>query len=284
MKHRIFSIALVVCLTFALAVPVCAAETDSSTLPNSVGGTTVGGIDNYGPENPIHPYSDKDTSIHPNWSSGINSTHQFITGNAINLIRNAVSSYPLASYTSALKTRSDWPDDSQKSQGENDNGLFLGHFYDPSTGKTYDNSSSPTAKTRLVNRYQLAVSQYKAGNKDTAMTHLAFALHYAADLSTPHHAANKTALNSNHTKYEKWVKDHQNNYVATSLSSSTLSLAKSTSIGDMGHNFAVNAKAQINNALNDSTFGVATQNALPKAQRNCAAVIYKFLVDVGAVR
>lgn len=66
--------------------------------------------------------------------------------------------------------------------------------------------------------------------------------------------------------------------------SDALSWAKRTSISDMGHNFAVNAKAQINNALSSNTYATATRNALPKAQRNCAVVIYKFLVDVGAVK
>lgn len=259
-------------LAMSLAVPAWGVSTDS------------GDISFVTPEGMVHPYNDVNYGdADPQWSSGLNSTHQFITEKAISLVRSAVSSYPLASYTSALKTRSDWPDSSLNSQGEDDAGLFIGHFYDPDTGRSWDGATSPTAKSRLVSRYQRAVSSYKAGNRDEAMTSLAFALHYAADLSTPHHAANKTALNSNHTSYESWVKNNQNSYVATSLSSSTLTWARNTSISDMGHNFAVNAKAQINNALSSSTYATATSNALPKAQRNCAAVLYKFLVDVGAV-
>lgn len=273
MKKRILSIAMALCLALPFAIPVYAIDISEGPM--------------FTPDNPAHPYSDRPINAdEPNWSSGVSSTHQFITDNAIKLVRNVVSSYPLTSYTSTLKTQSDWPDSSIESQskGENDNGLFIGHFYDPATGQTYDNSYSPTAKTRLVNHYQTAVSQYKAGNKSSAMTSLAFALHYAADLSTPHHAANKTVANSNHAHYESWVKDNQSNYIETTLSSDALSWAKSTSIGDMGHNFAVNAKAQINYALSSSTYATATRNALPKAQRNCAVVIYKFLVDVGAVR
>lgn len=52
----------------------------------------------------------------------------------------------------------------------------------------------------------------------------------------------------------------------------------------MGHNFAVNAKEQIGNAKIRAKFATATANALPKAQRNCAAILYKFLIDVGAVK
>lgn len=273
MKKKMLSIALALCLALSLAIPVCAAEITEEPMIT--------------PSSPIHPYSNPPIDTNdPNWSSGYPSTHQFITENAIKLVRNVVSSYPLTSYTSTLKTQSDWPDSSIESysMGENDNGLFLGHFYDPDTRTTYDGSSSPTAKVRLVNHYQAAVSRYKAGNKSSAMTSLAFALHYAADLSTPHHAANKTAANSNHVAYENWVKNNQNSYIETSLSSDALSWAKRTSISDMGHNFAVNAKAQINNALSSNTYATATRNALPKAQRNCAVVIYKFLVDVGAVK
>lgn len=271
-----------VLLTTAMLISILSVGTSAANVIEGSVSTEI-----ISPENPAHPYLPEPGPNEPNWGSGYNSTHQFITGNAINLIRNAVSSYPLSSYTTTLKTQSDWPDssDESKSRGENDAGLFLGHFYDPTTGKTWDDSTSPNAKIRLTNNYQRAVSAYKAGNKANAMSYLAFALHYAADLSTPHHAANVTATNAsgNHTAYENWVKNNQNSYVETSLSASTLTWAKNTSIGDMGHNFAVNARTQINNAMSSSTFATAASNTLPKAQRNCAAVIYKFLVDVGAV-
>lgn len=56
----------------------------------------------------IHSYSDSDDVYFPNWSSGgvlgLNSTHSFITQNAINLVKNNVSGYPLSSYTTTLVT------------------------------------------------------------------------------------------------------------------------------------------------------------------------------------
>ena len=117
MKKRMISLALALCLALSLAVPVCAADVSDETTIT--------------PLSPIHPYSDlpSDTDD-PNWSSFSPSTHQFITENAIKLVRNVVSSYPLTSYTSMLKTQSDWPDSSIESQsmGENDNSLFFGHF------------------------------------------------------------------------------------------------------------------------------------------------------------
>lgn len=277
--RRLLSISLALCLMFACATFASAevGGTDAEVNPGMI----------YTPENPAHPYIDVPGTYEPSWSSGVNSTHQFITGNAINLVKSAVSSYPLTSYTSTLKTKSDAPDSSLESvgHGENDNGLFLGHFYDPDTGKTWDGSTAPTAKSRLVNHYQTAVSRYKAGNITAAMESLGFALHYAADLSTPHHAANVTAgLTGNHAQYEKWVRDNQSKYAATTLSSSTLTWARNTSVSNMGHNFAVNAKAQINNAKVEATFATAASNTLPKAQRNCAAILYKFLIDVGAIK
>lgn len=115
-----------------------------------------------------------------------------------------------------------------KSNGDDDAGLFLGHFYDPDTGTTYDNSTAQTAKSRLVKYYSKAVTEYNSGNTAQAMNYLAFALHYAADLSMPHHAANKTALNSNHLTFETYAKNHQNNYVETTLPSSSFTWAKNT--------------------------------------------------------
>lgn len=231
---------------------------------------------------PAHPYapSPGDTDD-PDWTSGgSDSTHQFITANAITIVRNAYPSSPLSSYASTLKTYSDYPDTS--ASGQTDNGTFIGHFYDPDTGRTWTGVTNPTAKARLIWWYNDAVSQYKAGNTSTAMQSLGCALHYAADLSTPHHAANKTALtNTMHMEFENYARANKSSYAVTSTSSSTFTWAKSTSIGDMGHNFAVNAKAEIDLAMDGTKFPEATQNSLPKAQRNCAAVLYKFLVDVG---
>lgn len=128
-----------------------------------------------------------------------------------------------------------------------------------------------------------AVTEYKTGDFGVSMHYLGRALHYAADLSQPHHAANKTALNSNHTDYEAWAQNNQYSYAVNTMPSSLYTWARNTNIYDMGHNFAANAKMYIDQALNTATYASATSNTLPKAQRNCASVIYKFMIDVGLV-
>ena len=266
MNKKLKAIALTLCLALSLVASVSAIEITEGDMIT--------------PSNPAHPYapSPGDTAD-PNWTSGSDSTHQFITANAITIVKKAYPSYPLSSYTSTLKTASDYPDTS--ASGQTDNGTFIGHFYNPDTGRTWTGVTNPTAKARLIWWYNDAVSKYKAGNISTAMNSLGCALHYAADLSTPHHAANKVVGTSMHAEFENYARAHKNEYAVTSTTSNTFTWAKSTAIGDMGHNFAVNAKAVINTAEDGTKFPEATQQTLPKAQKNCAAVLYKFLVDVG---
>ncbi len=245
------------------------------------------------PENPAHKYFyasgvDEPNCNEPNWSSQGSSTHQFIVRNACTIVNYNYSSSYLNAQTARLRVYSDLPDD--PSYNQTDNGKFSGHFYNPDTGLTWTDplnpglsgtSRSATAKDRLVWWYNEAIRRYNNGNNITSAEALAFALHYAADLSEPHHATNQIAIITNHEIFEDWVLEHQNSYTTTSATSSTFSWARKTSIKDMGHNFAVNAKDWVGKANYTGTFPEATENTLPKAQRNCAAVIYKFLVDVG---
>lgn len=291
MKKRLLSLFLAVCVICSFASAVCASATvggspATSTDPDTIDPSVY--ADMFSPENPAHPYAPNPFEIQPNWSSTGISTHQFITNNAITIVKNAYPSYPLNTYSATLKVYSDYPDNSES--GQTDNGSFSGHFYNPDTGLTWTDPLNPgiaspsysaNAQDRLIWWYNDAVSKYKSGKTVDAMHSLGCALHYTADLSEPHHASNQIALLSSHFTYETWAKNNQNNYITTSTSSSTFSWAKRTSIGDMGHNFAVNAKEWATEANIYSKFPIATQNTLPKAQRNCAAVLYKFLVDVG---
>lgn len=274
MKNRLFSLILAVCVTCSFALALSAsAVVDGTPATDSVT------ADMFSPENPAHPYAPDPFAIHPNWSTNSPSTHQFITTNAITIVKNAYPSSPLGNYITTLKSYSDYPDTPASDQ--NDNRSFIGHFYDPDTGRTWTGVTNPTAKTRLIWWYNNAVSEYKAGKATSAMESLGCALHYAADLSTPHHAANKVVGVSMHAEFENYARANQNKYKVTSTTSSTFTWAKRTSIGDMGHNFAVNAKADINIAEDGTRFPEATQRTLTKAQRNCATVLYKFLVDIG---
>ncbi len=265
MKKRMISLALALCLALSLAVPVCAADVSEEITIT--------------PSGPIHNYAPwPGDSADPNWSSGSDSTHQFITANAITIVKNSYPTYPLSSYTSTLKLYSDYPDTSESGQTDH---AFAGHFYNPDTGRTLLGATSPTAKARLTWWYNNAVSEYRAGRTSSAMESLGCALHYAADLSTPHHAACRTYMDSLHLEFENYARAHKSEYAVTSASSDTFAWAKRTSIGDMGHNFAVNAKPVFSIANDATRFPEGTQLSLPKAQRNCAGVLYKFLVDVG---
>ena len=100
-----------VLLTTAMLISILSVGTSAANVIEGSVSTEI-----ISPENPAHPYLPEPGPNEPNWGSGYNSPHQFITGNAINLIRNAVSSYPLSSYTTTLKTQSDWPDSSDESK------------------------------------------------------------------------------------------------------------------------------------------------------------------------
>jgi phospholipase C len=105
----------------------------------------------------------------------------------------------LIKYSSILLSNSDWPD-----RYENDFRLYLGHFYDPNTGKTLYGFPRPTAMSRFLDHTQKA-KKYYAKNKNASMQELGRALHYLADINMPHHAALLTALYSNHINFEKFA-------------------------------------------------------------------------------
>ena len=48
-----------------------------------------------------------------------------------------------------------------------------------------------------------------------------------ADLNEPHHASNLTAINSNHSEFEKYVDEHRNEYKikGNSLSNNNLRIS-----------------------------------------------------------
>ena len=234
---------------------------------------------------PAHTFapSPTDASAGLQWSSNSGSTHQYITGKAITIVNNYVNVPFLTNNTQSLKSWSDYPD--QQESGQTDGITFAGHFYNPNTGTTYLGGYA-SAKDRLVWWFNEAVNKYNAGQTSAAVKALGCTLHYAADLSEPHHAALQTAaqLQYKHTEYENWVRNNQTRYSVITMPSSSFTWARNTGIADMGHNFAVNALPWASYANNPSTFSDATNNTLPKAQKNCAAVIYKFLLSVGLAR
>lgn len=89
---------------------------------------------------------------------------------------------------------------------------FVGHFYNPDTGKNYLGLKSPTAKTNAVSNYNdaknaLADYQYLANADEEAFEKIGCMLHFIQDASEPHHSSNVTynPLNNSHGKFEEYT-------------------------------------------------------------------------------
>ena len=221
----------------------------------------------------------------PDWSTSNDSTHQFLVQRAFEIICRNYASNPFndsSNYITLLRNGADWPD-----QYENDSAswMYKGHFYDPDTGKNYMGETSPTAKSRFLAWYNQAVQSYKSNLKTTAMQQLGRALHYVGDLGVPQHAANLTAgdIGSYHLQFEAYAVENQHSYLVLNVSSDTFTWARNTSPSNMAQNFAVFSKGWIDEAKNPNTFATALSNTLTKSQRNCAAIMYRFMLDIGYI-
>jgi hypothetical protein len=235
------------------------------------------------------PENDGSGEINPEWASGgANHTHQYLTATALQILRNDKGDKTadlLAKYATTILSNSDWPD-----TNENDFSLYLGHFYDPRTGKTILGFSSPTALSRFVTHAANA-KKYYAKNKTAAMQELGRALHYLADINVPHHAALLTALNSNHTSYENFADTYRLDYKADSstLYSVTTIDAKKNLAGyckEIIDLSAYHALGYVGPATSGDyiVMGTAAKATMEYSQEIMAAFLYNFLRSVGAVR
>lgn len=222
------------------------------------------------------------------WASGgPGYTHQYLTARALEILKadkgTAVANI-LYAYGSTILQYSDWPD-----TYETDFYTFAGHFYDPATGRNYLNQTSPTALSRFKDHAAKAKSYYKS-NKTTSMRELGKALHYLEDAATPHHSANLTALNSNHTQYEEWVDSVDNLYQVSngSLYSYLVPANISKNYAAYCSNILIDtakfSKAYIGQAASgdQALWAVSAEATLMRSQDILAAFLYNFLRSVGA--
>lgn len=215
--------------------------------------------------------------VEPQWKGGGRTyTHQYITRVALIILSNDLVSNPLNSYTTALAEASDLPD-----KDENDY-AFSWHFYDPDTGKNY-NGGSDTALSKLIEHYNQAVRLYNNNNVTDAIEELGRACHYVEDLSEPHHASNKVAVVSKHTQFEEFCNTNRSSYGVTTMGTDSYNYGRNNSVYTIGRNFAIYAKSKINLAENTNTFAAAAEATIPKAQKNTACLLYKFMIDTGLV-
>ena len=174
----------------------------------------------------------------------------------------------------------DWPDEYGN---ETDFGTFAGHFYNPKTGKNWMGQTSPTAKGRAVSYFNEAVSAYNNGKINLAIKYIGIGSHYVADLSEPHHTSDLTALNSNHTEFEKYVDDNRASYKINNhtIDNSYYKYATDKSLEEMLESVALYSSSLAEEAQDKSTYDSAAEKSVINAIINVTQYFYKFAYDVG---
>ncbi|NSG60870.1 SPASM domain-containing protein [Blautia massiliensis] len=242
-------------------MPVMAAE--QPELPTKVQDIANGSDELYGEGVPIEHGTNPDERFS---SGGVDHTHQYIVANALKILSNdkGNSAFNGELNSSILMEATDWPD---KLGNETDAGTFAGHFYDPDTGKNWLGQKSPTARTRAESYFQAAVNAYRAGDVQLAMSNLGKGTHYVSDLNEPHHASNLTAVNSNHSAFEKYVDKNRKSYTiaGNSFGSSVYTTALNTSTGDLMYSAAKHAKGLAADAQKESSYDSAGRQSVQHA-------------------
>lgn len=118
---------------------------------------------------------------------------------------------------------------------------------------------------------------------DKAMEYIGKGTHYVSDLNEPHHASNLTAVNSNHSDFEKYVDKHRTEYTiaGNSFGADIYSSAENTAVGDMLYSAAKDAKALVGMAQNKDTYDSAGNQSVQNAIKTVSKYIYKFGKEVG---
>lgn len=215
-------------------------------------------------------------------SDGENHTHQYIAQSALTILKNnkGTSVLNTGSNPDIIACHADWPD---VLGNETDSGTFAGHFYNPDTGKNWMNQTSPTAKSRALSYFNQAVNWYNSGEIEEALICLGKGSHYVADLNEPHHASNLTAVNSNHSEFEKYVDTNRYSFAITgnTIAESEYITAKNSTLSTVLQNGAIYAKSLATEAQNKSTYSNAGKKCVQHAIINTVQYFYKFCIEVG---
>ncbi len=163
-----------------------------------------------------------DNSVSPAWTSGDynvttgeyleEGTHEAITGAACAIMLNDRGFYSdkagsIIVITMYIAIGSLLPDRELSEVGLP---MFVGHFYNPTTGKNWLGGTENTARNNAQDRYNTAVAYACAGNMEKAYEYLGRCLHYIQDLNVPHHSANVTTVNpgSTHSAFEQYAENN----------------------------------------------------------------------------
>ncbi len=280
MKSKRLGIILAALLVGVCAEPVVeVSAAENQDLPQQVIDISNGSDEIYGEGAPIEHVENQNPNSRFT-SGGVDHTHQYIVSNALKILNNDKGASVLNTKAATICEYTDWPD---VVGNETDYGTFSGHFYDPDTGKNWLGQKTPTARSRTETYFQSAVEAYKDGYIDKAMEYLGKGTHYVSDLNEPHHASNLTAVNSNHTAFEKYVDQHRTEYTiaGNSFSADVYNSAVNTEVGNMMYSAAKEAKTLAEMAQNENTYSSAGKQSVQNAIRTVSMYIYKFGKEVG---
>lgn len=235
--------------------------------------------------------------INPQWSSGNNykhteqelSTHQLITLEAFSRFIDNHGFYKIdgtqaLAITLYLAAASGMPD-----MDERDGGIFRNHFYDPDSGNNYRGDSSFTAKTEaekhINNAYlKLRTNYFMDVESDDfiyIIEELGRALHYIQDVCEPHHAANKIAINSNHSAFESYVEGKTEDILSVSNNTNCYyhDIAKSGTTGDLMYKAAKISKPKYDNIKWDHINLSVASSSVWESVYFSEALIFKLFKD-----
>lgn len=234
-----------------------------------------------------------DNQVLPQWTSGNieneeyteEGSHEYITSVACIILsndkgffaNNATANIVIAlsiSLSSLLPDR------------DEDDGAFVGHFYDPDTKKNYNGKTDNTARTNAERHFDVALFAAENGAMDEAYEHLGRCLHYVQDANEPHHAANKLAVISTHRQFEEFAFDNQTTYLGDykSIPAGNYRTAYSSNIGTITHMGAVEAKPMyehVKSFVDRSEWSTYAELSMKNAARYSAMALYKFSLDSG---
>ncbi len=168
-------------------------------------------------------YFSPSSSMQPMWDSGNNlfgehefRTHELITIEAIIELENYLNEYEngaTALFRNATEALFISLELSVLSALPDRNSItFVGHFYNPDTGKNYLGLKSPTALTNTVSNYNDAKNaleeyQYLADANEDTLKNIGCMLHFIQDASEPHHSSNViyNPFNNSHGEFEEYT-------------------------------------------------------------------------------
>ncbi len=249
-------------------------------------------------------------STQPMWDSGNNykkdeshdfRTHELITLEAIleledylneyendatSLFRDSTEALAISLNLSVLSALPD-----RLGEGNTDI-IFVGHFYNPETGKNFLGFRSPTAKTNTVSNYNksynaLIAYQYLADNSniDTILKSIGCMLHFIQDASEPHHSSNVVVNpigDDPHGDFEEYTFNIISNIIPCSINHTPAVMHAYSSLSveelvDLAATISHTHIDKVNNVNNKSEWYNVADICVDSATSFSAIILYKLL-------